>query len=42
MFFVERFLKTLKGFMHQQAKLEGSMAEGFLVQEAMGWCHELI
>jgi hypothetical protein len=42
MFFVERFLKTLKGFVRQQAKPEGSMAEGYLVQEAMGRCHELI
>jgi hypothetical protein len=32
----------LKGFVRQQAKPEGSMAEGYLVQEAMGRCHELI
>ncbi|RYA84585.1 hypothetical protein DD594_25995 [Enterobacter cloacae complex sp. 4DZ1-17B1] len=31
MFFLERFMKTLKGFVHQKARPEGSMAEGCLV-----------
>ncbi|RYA67492.1 hypothetical protein DD598_28100 [Enterobacter cloacae complex sp. 2DZ2F16B1] len=33
MFFLERFMKTLKGFFRQKAGPEGSMAEGWLVQE---------
>ena len=31
MFFLERFMKTLKSFVHQRARPEGSMAEGWLV-----------
>ena len=31
MFFLERFLKTLKGFVRQRARPKGSMAEGWLV-----------
>ena len=34
MFFLERFTKTLKFFVRQQARLEGSMVEGWLVQES--------
>jgi hypothetical protein len=34
MFFLERFLKTLKDFVRQRAQPEASMAEGWLVQEA--------
>lgn len=35
MFFLERFMKTLKGFVRQRARPEGSMAEGWLVQESL-------
>ena len=35
MFFLERFMKTLKGFVHQRACPEGSMAEGWLIQESL-------
>ena len=31
MFFLERFMKTLKGFVRQGAQPEGSMAEGWMV-----------
>ena len=31
MFFLERFMKNLKGFVWQRAQLEGSMAEGWMV-----------
>ena len=31
MFFLERFMKTLKSFMRQQTQPKGSMAEGWLV-----------
>ncbi|RYA39311.1 DUF4218 domain-containing protein, partial [Enterobacter cloacae complex sp. GF14B] len=35
MFFLEQFMKTLKGFVRQKARLERSMAEGWLVQESL-------
>ena len=35
MFFLERFMKIVKGFVHQKARPEGSMAEGWLVQEPL-------
>ena len=35
MFFLEHFMKTLKGFLRQNAKLNGSMAEGWLIQESL-------
>ena len=35
MFFLERFMKTLKGFVRQRARPEGSMAMGWLVQESL-------
>lgn len=34
MFFLERFLKTLKDFVRLRARPEASMAEGWIVQEA--------
>jgi hypothetical protein len=42
MFPVERYLKTLKGFMKQNFELERRMGEGYLVREAMGVCHYII
>ena len=42
MFLVERYMKTLKGFVHQIAKPEISMSEGYLLQEAMGMLHDKI
>ena len=33
-FFLEQFMKTLKNFVCQKARPEGSMAEGWLVQES--------
>jgi hypothetical protein len=42
MFPIKRYLKTLKGFVRQNSQLEGSMGEGYLVQEAMGVCHDII
>ena len=35
MFFLERFMKTLKGFVRQRAHPEGSMVKGWLVQESL-------
>ena len=35
MFFLERFMKTLKDFVRQNARPEGSMSEGWLIQEGL-------
>ena len=35
MFFVERYMKTLKDFVHQRAQPKASMAKGWLVYESM-------
>jgi len=42
MFPIERYSKTLKGFVKQNSRPKGSMGEGYLVQEAMGVCHNII
>jgi hypothetical protein len=42
MFFIDMFLKALKGFVWQHVRLEGSMMKGYLVQEAMIKCHDVI
>ena len=42
MFFLERFMKTLKGFVRQRARREGSMAEGWLVQESLVFITEFL
>ena len=33
MFFVERYIIFLKGYVHQKARPKGSMEEGYLLQE---------
>ena len=33
-FFMERFLKVLKGFVKQKSRPEGSMCEGYIVQKS--------
>ena len=35
MFFLEHFMKTLKGIMRQNLSPEGSMAEGLSIQESL-------
>ncbi len=42
MFPVEWNLKTLKGFVRQNSWPEGSMGEGYHMQEAIGVCHDII
>jgi hypothetical protein len=42
MFFIERFLKTLKGFVKQRVHPKGNTMERYLVQEVMNKCHDLI
>jgi len=40
MYPVERYLKTLKGYVLQRAQPEGSMARGYIMDEALGFCTE--
>jgi hypothetical protein len=35
MYFLERYMKDLKGWIKNKARPEGSMAEGYILQEAM-------
>lgn len=42
MFFLERFLKTLKDFVRLRAQPEASMAEGWIVQEAFVYVSEYL
>lgn len=42
MFFLERFMKTLKGFVRQRARPEGSMAMGWLVKESLVYITEFL
>ena len=42
MFFVERYMKTLKDFVRQRAQPEASMAEGWLVYESMHYITEYL
>ncbi|MCO5549356.1 hypothetical protein L7F22_002826 [Adiantum nelumboides] len=42
MFFLERFMKTLKRFVRQRARPEGSMAEGWMVQESCVFISEYL
>ena len=34
MFFLERYMKKLKGFVRQRARLKGSMADGYISYES--------
>ncbi|MCO5586268.1 hypothetical protein L7F22_040207 [Adiantum nelumboides] len=42
MFFLERFMKTLKGFVRQRARPKGSMAKGWMVQESCVFISEYL
>ena len=42
MYFLERYMKTLKGFVRQKARPEGSMSEGYIVSEAMFYITEFV
>ena len=42
MFFLERFMKTLKGFVRQRARPEGSKAERWMVQESCVFVSEYL
>ena len=40
MYAMERYMKALKGFVRNKARPEGGMAEGYAIQEALGFCTE--
>ena len=42
MFFLERYMKKLKGFVRQREKPEGSMAEGYISYESLYYTSEYI
>ncbi|MCO5581723.1 hypothetical protein L7F22_035612 [Adiantum nelumboides] len=42
MFWVERFMGVLKGYVRQKARLEGSMAEGWMLEECMYYVCEYL
>jgi len=41
MYPVERFLHTLKGFVRNKARPEGSIAEGYISEECLTFCSRL-
>jgi hypothetical protein len=38
MYPIERYMKALKGYVRIMARLEGSMANGYSIEEALGFC----
>jgi hypothetical protein len=42
MYPIERYLKTLKGYVGKRAKLEGSMAKRYTIEETVGFCIEYL
>jgi hypothetical protein len=42
MFFLERYMKKLKGFVQQRGKLEDSMAKGYMVYKSFYYASEYI
>jgi hypothetical protein len=42
MYPVERYMKTLKGYVRNMAQLEASMAEGYLKDECLGFVTEYL
>jgi hypothetical protein len=38
MYPIERYLRTLKGYVRNKAHLEGSIAEGYILEECMKFC----
>ena len=40
MYPMEQYLKRLKGYVRQRAQPEGSMARGYIIDEALGFCTE--
>ena len=42
MYPMERYMKTLKGYVRLRSNLESSMAQGYIMDEAMEFCTEYI
>jgi hypothetical protein len=42
MYPMERYMKTLKDFVHTYARPEGSMAEGYAMEDTLGFCTEYL
>jgi hypothetical protein len=42
MYPMERYMKTLKDFVRTHARPEGSMAEGYAMEETLGYCTEYL
>ena len=40
MYLIERYLKTLKGYVQNHARPKECMVEGYVVVEALGYCTE--
>jgi hypothetical protein len=38
MYPIERYLKTLKGYVQNKARPEGNMAKGYALKEVLGFC----
>jgi hypothetical protein len=42
MYPIERYLRTLKGYMRNKAHPEGSIAEGYILEECMTFCSRFL
>ncbi|XP_075088752.1 uncharacterized protein LOC107769589 isoform X2 [Nicotiana tabacum] len=42
MYYIERYLRTLKGYVRNQARPEGSIVEGYLAEECMVFCSKYL
>jgi len=42
MYLIEKYLKTLKGFMRNKARAEGNMAENYVLEKTLGFYTEYI
>lgn len=42
MYPIERYLRTLKGYVHNKAHPEGSIAEGYILEECMMFCSRFV
>jgi len=42
MYPIERYFKTLKGFVQNKVRPEGSMTKGYALEEALGLCTKYV
>jgi hypothetical protein len=42
MYLIARYLKTLNGYLQNKARHEGSVAEGYALEEVLEFCTEYI